>query len=104
MGRLDATITIEPQLRLCEVHFRYNVQQKEYLWLKDKDVIGYFHCWGRWENDQGYTAIFGIVELENGNVVTARPEQIHFIDEINMDLEHTAKTYREHFMKKGEER
>jgi hypothetical protein len=48
--------------------------------LKVNPVVeGNFHTWGQFDYDSKYSITLGIIELEDGSVVTARPQQIKFI-------------------------
>jgi len=102
MGCLNSTLTLELQLRLCKVQYRYHECQKNILGIEDEDVYGYFHCWGQWKDEHGHISMFGIVELETGKTVTVKPEQIQFIDDVHNVLVNDVKAYRKFFEKKEE--
>lgn len=57
-------ITIKQNLRLCLIP-----------WYHRKTRKGLFHCWGT-----GNNGTIGIVELEDGHIVTCSPSDIQFLD------------------------
>lgn len=99
MSALDGKITIERELRPCIVHipekreyFRENRERKYRVKESAKDIKALFHCWnfrselcdaspmiGGHPGGQ-VSAIFAIVEYEDGTVHEVEPQNIRFAD------------------------
>ena len=63
--------------RKCHIRYYKFIQgAKEHYYEAD----GKFHQWGQEAWEESFTYTVGIVELEDGSIVTTEPRNIKFID------------------------